>query len=322
MPEEQFSDDEETIRIASERSGARKMLEELAGKMRGQRVEGEREVSKNELYHITFQAGKSVILKEGIRPQAKSTYHGAFGQMIKEFGKIYAFSNFDDAVRWASRLQYDSGQPTAIVVFSGNPGEWERDTHFESAGSKGMWLKRKGSVKPGDILEVMDLTPEMTRAVVQTLGTNKELTRTHEIMEMREVEKTDICDEIIEIMNEPYKGQISVPNIRKRRSYETVGGYTLDIDIPKKARFFYHRSSYSIECTEPFRVEGTLTTYLEAIDKENMNNILNKLKQFTCKILDIHHWNTLSVKSSHVHFKCEIKSIEDLKDIMKFLRNY
>lgn len=180
MPDEQFSDDEETIRVASEKSGARRMLEDLARKMRGVH-----ESSKNELYHITFKAGKSVILKEGIRPQAKSTYHGAFGQMIKEFGKIYAFSNFDDAVRWASRLQYDSGDPTVIVVFRGDPGEWERDMHFESAGSKGMWLKKKGSVEPADIIEVISLTPDMTRAVVQTLGMNKELTRTHGVMEMR-----------------------------------------------------------------------------------------------------------------------------------------
>ncbi len=177
MPEVQFSDDEETIRLASEKSGARKMLEELARQMRGQRVEGE-------LYRAVLKTKVEAILKDGIRPQAESVYTGAFGQPIKEVGKIYAFSNFDDAVRWASRMQYDSGQPTAIVVFSGNPKKWERDTHFESAGSKGRWLKKKGSVPPSDIIEVIDLTPEMTRAVVQTLGTNMELTRRHGVMEM------------------------------------------------------------------------------------------------------------------------------------------
>ena len=34
MPEEQFSDDDETIRIASEKSGAKKMVEDLAEQMR------------------------------------------------------------------------------------------------------------------------------------------------------------------------------------------------------------------------------------------------------------------------------------------------
>lgn len=179
MPVEQFSDDDETIHVASEKSGARKMLEDLARKMRGQREES----SISELYHVTFKAGQSTILKKGINPQAKSTFHGAFGQMIKEFGFIYAFSNFDDAVRWASKLQYDSDQPTVIVVFRCDPGQWQRDTHFESAGAKGRWLKKKGSVAPADIIDVVDLTPEMTRAVVRTLGTNMELTHRHGIIE-------------------------------------------------------------------------------------------------------------------------------------------
>lgn len=34
MPEEQFSDDDETIRIASEKSGAKKMVEDLAEQMK------------------------------------------------------------------------------------------------------------------------------------------------------------------------------------------------------------------------------------------------------------------------------------------------
>jgi len=34
MPEEQFSDDDETIRIASEKSGSKKMVEDLAEQMK------------------------------------------------------------------------------------------------------------------------------------------------------------------------------------------------------------------------------------------------------------------------------------------------
>lgn len=34
MPEEQFSDDDETLKIASEKSGAKKMIEDLAEQMR------------------------------------------------------------------------------------------------------------------------------------------------------------------------------------------------------------------------------------------------------------------------------------------------
>jgi len=40
--------------------------------------------------------------------------------------------------------------------------------------------------------------------------------------------KSSICDELTAIVSEPYKGQIiGIPKIYKRKSFETVGGYTL-----------------------------------------------------------------------------------------------
>ncbi|MFH0904487.1 MAG: hypothetical protein V1854_04785 [Methanobacteriota archaeon] len=129
--------------------------------------------------------------------------------------------------------------------------------------------------------------------------------------------KSSICDELIAIVNEPYKGQIiGIPKIYKRKSFETVGGYTLHITIPKKSSIYHHGSDYSIECTEPFRIEGVMTTALKDI------NIVEKLKGLHCIILEIHHHDMLSIKSSHIHFRCENGYAEQIKDIMRFLRYY
>lgn len=50
MPEEQFSDDDETIRIASEKSGSRKMVEDLAEQMRKKQGRGKQ--GKFEDYYV------------------------------------------------------------------------------------------------------------------------------------------------------------------------------------------------------------------------------------------------------------------------------
>lgn len=127
-----------------------------------------------ELYHVTFKSRVKTILSDGIIPKKKSIYKGIFAE-IKDTGKIYAFENFDDAARWASRMSFDFGRPTIIVVFNDSIKGWERDVHFESAGSRGRWLKKEGSISPKNIKQIINHTPEMTKVVIQTLGTRKEL---------------------------------------------------------------------------------------------------------------------------------------------------
>jgi len=128
--------------------------------------------------------------------------------------------------------------------------------------------------------------------------------------------KVSICDELIAIVNEPYKGQQRIPNISKRKTEDIVGGYILRITLPKKDSIYHHGSEYSIECTAPYRIQGTMTTAL--ID----TNVVEKLKGLHCIILDIHNHDMLSIKSSHIHFRCENRSAEQIKDITRFLRNY
>lgn len=126
------------------------------------------------LYHATFKSRIKSILKEGIVPKKRSGYRGYFGQQLKESGKIYAFSNFDDAARWASKMEFDFQRPTVVVVFQDNK-KWDKDTHFESAASKGKWLKRSGIVEPSNIIDVILITLEMKRALVKTLFRKSEL---------------------------------------------------------------------------------------------------------------------------------------------------
>ncbi len=129
------------------------------------------------LYHVTLRKTKNRILKEGIRPQKKSSYKGAFGQELKETGKVYAFDRYHDAVKYASSMHYDFEQHVIIVAFKRDIQQFEIDTHWQSMGAKGYWLKMSGSIPPENIVEVIELTPDMRRAIVQAINENAELTR-------------------------------------------------------------------------------------------------------------------------------------------------
>lgn len=129
---------------------------------------------------------------------------------------------------------------------------------------------------------------------------------------MRAGTKSDICDEIIAIMNE-------ARSARKRRSYTRVGGCMLFIDMPKRAKQYYHGSTYEIECSEPYKIAGMVTTELrDSVE----TSVVDKLNSFGCKIIDVHYHDGLTIKSTHIHFRWEGISDTRLKEIATFLRDY
>ncbi len=127
-----------------------------------------------ELYHVTFKTRAKSILSDGIVPKRRSIYKGLFTE-IKDIGSIYGFTNFDDAARWASRMNFDFKRPIIIVIFKDDIKGWQQDIHFEGAGSRGMWIKKQGLVSAKNIIKIINHTQEMTRAVIQTLGSRKQL---------------------------------------------------------------------------------------------------------------------------------------------------
>lgn len=134
-----------------------------------------------ELYHVTFKTRAKSIISDGIVPKRKSVYKGLFTE-IKNIGSIYAFTNFDDAARWASRMNFDFERQTIIVIFKDDIKKWKQDIHFEGAGARGMWIKKQGSVPAKNIIKIIDHTQEMTRAIVQTLGSRKQLHKSGRII--------------------------------------------------------------------------------------------------------------------------------------------
>lgn len=113
------------------------------------------------LFHVTFRKTLPKIKKQGIRPQKFSIWTGAAGQHLGEFGRVYAFSNINDAMRWAFKQQWETKEPTVIVEFEdNNPGRWEPDTHWQACAAEGQWLKTFGAIKPEQLAAVHVVTPK------------------------------------------------------------------------------------------------------------------------------------------------------------------
>lgn len=123
-----------------------------------------------ELYHATLSANVPAILRQGIRPQKKGVWVGGAGQELRLPGYIYACDRFDDAARWAFRTGYHLSQPAQVVVFVDSLASWELDPHWQGQLGKGRWLRKKGGVPPGAIIEAVLVTPELTHKLVRTLG--------------------------------------------------------------------------------------------------------------------------------------------------------
>ena len=87
------------------------------------------------LYHVTSPKNVPKILKEGIKPNAgKGFTKGQLGQTLSEKDTVYAFDNYNDALRWQTKMNYDATDPkkaSQIVPFVDDISKYTPDTHPE-----------------------------------------------------------------------------------------------------------------------------------------------------------------------------------------------
>jgi hypothetical protein len=127
------------------------------------------------LYHVTFTDKVPSIKAKGILPLQTSNWvkGGDDGERYGE-GEIYAIENLTDAVRWASKMdwEFNRGMGTgkiSIVVFKSGKEKWKTDSAdpISQASNIGKWLKAIASVKPEQIVSAHPLTSDMVKAITQ-----------------------------------------------------------------------------------------------------------------------------------------------------------
>jgi len=122
--------------------------------------------SKPVVYHVVDSDAVPSIMKEGVIPNKGGMAKNVAGGTLSEKGKVYTFENFDDAARWAFKNEFGKGKKQTILQVNENPSTYEQDTHFESGGSKGRWLKKQGGIDYRNIIDSVELTPEMKKRLV------------------------------------------------------------------------------------------------------------------------------------------------------------
>jgi hypothetical protein len=104
---------------------------------------------------VTFENKFPKILMNGIIPQKKQIWNNYMGAKL---GKqvVYAYSRWEDAVRWAYRQTWHFRQKTVIVAFRENDEVMLRPETYIS----GEEFFKNGSIAPEQIVDVFDVNSE------------------------------------------------------------------------------------------------------------------------------------------------------------------
>ena len=124
------------------------------------------------LYHVTATENVPNIQKKGLTVFNPSNWVEAGSKARLGDAKIYAFENQTDAVKWASKMDWefnkDMGTGKISVVRLKDTGDWGIDTNdpLGQAMASGKWLNRVGPVKAEHIDTSVAIRPEHVKRLV------------------------------------------------------------------------------------------------------------------------------------------------------------
>ncbi|WP_455363618.1 hypothetical protein, partial [[Eubacterium] cellulosolvens] len=111
------------------------------------------------MYHVTFTDLVPKIMEEGIQPQETKNWKMGSEEGADYGGadEVFSFDNFTDAVRWASKMDWDfngeMGTGGISIIAHDTFGGWDKDDvdPISQLGGLGQWLKRNRPVESGGI---------------------------------------------------------------------------------------------------------------------------------------------------------------------------
>jgi len=121
----------------------------------------------DKFYHVTPVYNLESISLNGIEQDIKQAKTNMMGGRLSDVGYIYAFDNYYDAILWAARLGWNNPNIEMAIIQYKDDKPYKKDTHFESGSALGGWLKRKGTVRPHQIIDIIYLTDDMTKEAVK-----------------------------------------------------------------------------------------------------------------------------------------------------------
>lgn len=125
-------------------------------------------------YHVTTQPRLNSIMHHGIQPGHKRRWKNKYGGKLGDTRYVYIVSDYKEAVRWASKVQWELGggdrakAPGIVILCLKNvPGEIEPDPSPEGQLShQGTWYQVAATIPPQCIMKVVSLTIPLIRSLI------------------------------------------------------------------------------------------------------------------------------------------------------------
>lgn len=123
------------------------------------------EATTTTLYHVTLTKTLPALYAKGIMLLQTSNWVQASSGQRYGGGNIFAFTNKNDAIRWAAKWDWDlhskmgSGK-ISVIEFSASPNDWKVDSAdpLSQASNQGKWVKSEKSVKADSITTSFPVT--------------------------------------------------------------------------------------------------------------------------------------------------------------------
>jgi hypothetical protein len=126
------------------------------------------------MYHVTTNNRLKQIMAQGLEPGHHRRWKNSWGARLGDRGFIYLISEFPRAVQFAAKQDYEhraSGKKVKSIILAlrNVPSEGlVHDDHIEGQLAGHTWYKSPATIPPQDIVQVIDLTPEMIKQLVRS----------------------------------------------------------------------------------------------------------------------------------------------------------
>ena len=129
------------------------------------------------LYHVTLTSNLDSIREHGILNMQPTNWVDTEGNQQGEVGYIYAFTELTDAIRWASKMDWDFhkefGTKKISVIAFNRSDMWEQDEGMDFT-YQGTAVRRGGSIGPGEIIGFAEIDRPMLQRLFDEVQPNYE----------------------------------------------------------------------------------------------------------------------------------------------------
>jgi hypothetical protein len=141
---------------------------DLPSKAVGGELDDSSDDSDNHLYHVTHTDRVPNIQEKGILPLQTSNWVQQGNKQRYGGGDIYAFTNKEDAKRWAAKMDWTfnqkmgSGKVSVVTLRRPKNAKFQIDTNdpLSQVGNKGQCLKTKNYISPENIVSAEPFDPK------------------------------------------------------------------------------------------------------------------------------------------------------------------